>query len=101
MRINQWIGVWVQYRDSARPVITLNQVPYAFNNEARECLVSRTDHLQYFLETGQYRIAGIEVADAVSAPAAPTPTVTTPERTPPPAPPVRGQPPRTQPKGRR
>ena len=35
MRISQWIGVWLQYRDSARPVVTLNQVLYAFNDEAR------------------------------------------------------------------
>ena len=68
MRISQWIGVWLQYRDSARPVVTLNQVLYAFNDEARECLVSREDHLRYFLETGQYRIAGLEVADGGSGP---------------------------------
>ena len=62
MRISEWTGVWLKYRDSARPVITLNQILYAFNNDARECLVSRDDHVQYFLQTGQYRIAGIEVA---------------------------------------
>ena len=62
MRISEWTGVWIKYRDSARPVIALNQILYAFNNEARECLVSREDHVQYFLQTGQYRIAGIEVA---------------------------------------
>ena len=63
MRISEWKGLWIKYRDSARPVITLNQIPYAFNNDARECLVSRADHVQYFLETGQYRISGIEVED--------------------------------------
>ena len=75
MRISEWSGVWLKYRDSARPVITLNQITYAFNNDDRECLVTREDHLQYFLETGQYRIAGIEVAEParVSTPDAPQP----------------------------
>ena len=70
MRLTSYKGVWVQYTGSAQPVETIDRVAYSFMNEERLCLITNPQHLEYLLQTGRYRLAGVEVEDPPSAPPA-------------------------------
>ena len=72
MRIRAFKGLWLHYRDSARPVERIEQTTYAFNNDARECLVLNRAHLIWLLATGRYEVIGVEVADPVAPPVLPS-----------------------------
>ena len=67
MRITEFVGVWLRYRDSAHPVEVVERQVYSFANDARECLVSHPAHLQWLLSTGRYAIVGVEVAEETPA----------------------------------
>lgn len=65
MRIDQltWSGLWIRYRDSARPVEMIDGAVYSFENPERECLVSRPEHVTWLLQTGRYEVVGVELAE--------------------------------------
>lgn len=66
MKITAIKGIWLRYKDTARPIVTLERRVYAFNNDRRECLVSEQKHIAFLLaENGRYEVSGVEVDDPV------------------------------------
>jgi len=64
MKLINVLGLWLRYKDSARPIETIERIVYAFNNETRECLVSNKKHVAELLSGGRYEVSGVEVEDA-------------------------------------
>lgn len=65
MRIGNLKGLYLQYRDVAEPVETVERHVYAFPKEKdRTCLVENTRHAEILLQTGRYQVVAVEVSDA-------------------------------------
>lgn len=64
MRCDALKGYYVQYKDSGRPVESLDRIVYSFQSADRTCLVQRADHLVMLLKTDRYRVVGVELKDA-------------------------------------
>lgn len=64
MRCDAINGYYVQYKDSGRPVESLDRIAYSFQSADRTCLIQRADHLAMLLKTDRYRVVGVELAEA-------------------------------------
>lgn len=64
MRVDDVDGVYLQYKDSGRPVEVLDRTVYSFQDATRTCLVRRPDHLGMLLRTDRYRIVAVEVPES-------------------------------------
>ena len=72
MRVDGILGIYLQYKDVAAPVENLDRQVYAFPKSCdRTCLVSNPDHIEFLLNTGKYRIVGVEIADRLEKTAKP------------------------------
>lgn len=67
MRVDGFLGLYIQYKDIAAPVENFDRQVYAFPKSAdRTCLVSNPAHIEILLKTGKYRVVGVEIAEMPS-----------------------------------
>lgn len=64
MRCNDVEGIYLQYKDSGKPVEVFDRVTYAFQSADRTCLVANPNHLALLLKTDRYQVVGVEVSRA-------------------------------------
>lgn len=67
MKIGDLKGLYLQYRDVAQPVETVERCVYSFPKEKdRTCLVENPRHIEVLLRTGKYHVVAVEVEDSPS-----------------------------------